>query len=255
MKKILASIILALIIICGISIYSNADFSADNIRRFQPYTNVDLEVLINAGFKCKYDDFSFSAWVTSPYETIIQLDPSGTPNKIDEYKISFAIKLSYNAGKCNVFPCLEFSRKGEEIDSENLMDTVFFKIDENRYIIDVTGSYCTFYAWDGEKTINQDHFIMPLLNSGSVLLEDIATTSSDIIIRIDSNNIEGEAVKFNESNKRIFKYFYEKCNKAGIFDQEVIQLDKDRVFIKTYHNDSSKKISEDVYLGIDGIIK
>ena len=94
MKRIVNLVLLIAMLLVGTS--AMADTS--DIKRFAEYTDIDLDVFINNGYSCYYDDFEFSAEI-APANNVINYNQGS-----DDYSIEIDIKVLYSAGSCTFIP-------------------------------------------------------------------------------------------------------------------------------------------------------
>ena len=137
MKKLL-SFTLSLFLLSLLLIYPA--LADDNLQRFQPYTNVDLSVFEEAGYKCDYDQWAFTAELNPTKNKISWTwkDPS-FDSLSDDCSITMDIKVVYGAGNATLVPRFIIYRSGMNAYFDSRMDEIFIKNGENRYRIDATG--------------------------------------------------------------------------------------------------------------------
>ncbi len=87
------------------------DALADDLDRFQPYTDVDLSVFRDANYSAYYDPFNFSAELSMPENESIQkeIDSGILPSNCS---LRFDVKILYSAGKVFVIPRIIFGEQG-----------------------------------------------------------------------------------------------------------------------------------------------
>ena len=256
MKKILVVILLFVLILSNVSAYAEenstvVEYTADDIRRFQPYTDVDLEVLINAGYKCtSYDDFEFKAFIQPPVHTI------NYKGSITRYKIDMEIIIIPDKAGVLVSPRFIFSRAGLGPYYEGQLKKIFIKNGENRYSVDAAGCLRTV---DSSGYSAKDLLVAPLNLVGICMLRDISLYPQDqITFKMGSDMDVTELFYSNATVINAFKNFYNTCEEAGIFNQEYLLTHSDRYSIITLHNeeiiqvpDSSDLVPDEFPLDID----
>lgn len=203
-----------------------------DIKRFAPYTNVDLNVFIDKGYSCYYDDFEFMAEISPVNNTI-------TYGTDDTYTIKMDIKVIYSAGSCTLVPRLIFTRKGMQTYIDSSMSDVYIKNGENRYIIDVSG--CSRSSSSKSYTAT-DSSVEPMYVGGLIMLQDIAEYPQAISVKMGSF---AESHTLTAEQQQQLKAFYEDCKAAGIFDQDFL-LRTDDYTIKTLFNENDLNAKEDV---------
>ncbi len=220
MKKIVLMLLaLAITLAC---VPGLADIS--DIMRFQPYTNVNLEVFTKAGYYCYYDDFKFMA----------EIAPSGRISDKDEYDtytISADIKMLYSAGECILIPRLIFKRNGMFTYYDDRMEDVYIKNGENRYIIDVSG--CA-RSTNSKSSTATDSSVEPIYDIGYFMLQDIAENAQTVTVRFGVY----EEFVLTTANIDFLKNFYNTCKEAGVFSQKASAYSDDYA-IRTLFNENS----------------
>lgn len=232
MKKLIASILcIAIMLTSAIAFAETGD-----IKRFAPYTNVDLNVFIDKGYSCYYDDFEFMAEI-SPANSTITYGSGGSYG--DTYTINMDIKIIYSAGSCTLVPRLIFTRKGFNTYCDTSMKDVYIKNGENRYIIDVSG--CSRSSSSKNYTAT-DTSVEPMYVGGWIMLQDIAEYPQTISVKMGSY---ADTHTLTTAQQQQLKEFYEDCKAAGIFDQDFL-LRTDDYTIKTLFNENDLDAKEDV---------
>lgn len=100
MKKLTALVMLLVMALCCCT--AQAD---ETMQKFQPYTDVKMDVLEKYGFTTNnYDDFAFSAELT-PANSSISYTEGGSYIK-DTYSIRMDVKVVYSGGECVIVPRL-----------------------------------------------------------------------------------------------------------------------------------------------------
>lgn len=229
MKKFITAILCLAILLTSTSAFA----ATADIKRFAPYTSVDLNVFIDKGYSCYYDDFEFMAEL-SPANSAIQYEYKDTT-----YTITMDIKVLYSAGKCTLIPRLIFKRSGSKPYYDDRMTKVYIKNGENRYIIDVSG--CSRSSSSKYYTAT-DSSVEPMYVGGLVMLKDIAEYPQAIQVKMGSYT---DTFTLTGPQQLQLKAFYEDCKAAGIFDQDSL-LRTDDYSIKTLFNQNGLDAQEDV---------
>lgn len=227
MKKIVSLFLLVAILVSGIS--ASADTS--DIKRFANYTDVDLNVFINKGYSCYYDDFEFMAEI-SPANKIVY------EGSKDTYTIQLDIKVLYSAGSCVLIPRMIFTRSGSKSYYDDRMTDVYIKNGENRYIVDVSG--CSRSSSSKYYTAT-DSSVEPMYVGGLVMLEDLAEHPQTITVKMGSY---ADTFTLTAANQQLLKDFYNDCLDAGIFNQNFLNRTDD-YSIRTLFNENSVVAQED----------
>ncbi len=226
MKKTIALIIVFMSFLCTVPAFADKD-----MQRFQPYTDVDISVLENEGFTCKYDEMSFTAEL-SPKTSEITWGEKGDFK--DQYRVTLDIKVIYAAGKAVFIPRLIFRREGWHTYFDDLMDEVSIKNGENRYRIDVSGVSRSTSSSSYSAT---EQVVEPMGIVGLNMLKDIATNNKGIVIRIGSS---GDHYWLKTTESAAFIDFYNACEKAGVLSQEYLVAYTDHCHIITLFNEGSE---------------
>lgn len=232
MKKFISLVLCIAILLTSMS--ALADTS--DIKRFAPYTDVDLNVFINKGYSCYYDDFEFMAEI-SPANKEIKYATTGFT--ATTYTITMDIKVIYSAGTCTLVPRLIFKRSGSMPYYDDRMTDVYIKNGENRYIVDVSG--CS-RSTNSKSSTATDSSVEPMYVGGLVMLQDIAEYPQTISVKMGSFS---DAFTLTAEQQQQLKAFYEDCKAAGIFEQDFL-LRTDDYSIKTLFNDNGLEAQEDV---------
>ena len=219
MKRIVNLVLLIAMLLVGTS--AMADTS--DIKHFAEHTDIDLDVFINNGYSCYYDDFEFSAEI-APANNVIEY------HGYDDYSIKMDIKVLYSAGSCTFIPRLIFERSG--------MSKVYIRNGDNRYIIDVSG--CSRSASSKYSTAT-DKSVEPMRIGGRIMLEDLALYPQTIEVKMGSY---GDVFTLTDADKELINNFYTDCLEAGIFSQDCM-IDTDDYYIRTLFNENSVVASED----------
>ena len=206
------------------------------MKRFQPYTDVDISSLENDGFTCVYDEMNFTAEL-SPQISKISWGTGGYTG--DTYSITFDIKVIYAAGKATLVPRLILYRKGWDTYFDNRMDEVFIKNGENRYRIDVSG--VSRYT-DSKNYSATEQVVEPMRLTGYIMLKDIVNGNNTVSIRFNSKT----AHQLTQEEKQALVDFYTSCEKAGIFNQEYLLTYTDNYHIITLFNEGSEGTEENI---------
>ncbi len=235
MKKIISVILLlTMVFSCMTAMAATSD-----IARFKDYTDVNLDVFINKGYNCYYDDFEFMAEI-SPAKKIEVTTGSGS--YADTYTIKLDIKVIYSAGSCVLVPRMIFTRKGFDTYCDDRMTDVYIKNGENRYIVDVSG--CSRSSSSKNYTAT-DSSVEPMYVGGLVMLEDLAKYPKDITVKMGSY---ADTITLTAADKQLLKEFYNDCLEAGIFDQSFL-IQSDDYSIRTLFNANTVTAAEDAAEG------
>ena len=213
MKKIFCLILLFAMLVTGTS----AMAETSDISRFADYTDVDLDVFINKGYSCSYDDFDFSAELAPADDTIL-LD------SFYDSTIQMDIKVLYSAGSCALIPRLIFYTGGITISE------VYIRNGGNRYIIDV--SDCSRY----DDTVVS---VKPIHKGGKIMLEDLALYPQTIDVKMGVLR----EYTLTDADQELISQFYNDCLEAGIFDQEFMS-NTDDYSIRTLFNENTVVATE-----------
>ena len=213
MKKLTALVMLLVMALCCCT--AQAD---ETMQKFQPYTDVKMDVLEKYGFMASsYDEFAFTAEFRPMVNTI---KCKSNSKYDDEYTIEMDIKVVYSGNSCTLFPRLIFTRKGTGTYYDNAMETVYIRNGENRYQVDVSGCYryskSSKYG-DGTAT---DSSVEVLCSNGIAMLKDIANIDNSIHVRFDYYG--GKDITLSVTDKAALKKFYDACEEAGIFEQDAL---------------------------------
>ncbi len=203
-----------------------------DIKRFADYTDVDLDVFINNGYSCYYNDFEFSAEI-SPVNNTITNDVS------DTYTIQFDIKVLYSAGSCVLIPRMIFKRSGMKTYVDDRMSNAYIRNGGNRYIIDVSG--CSRSSSSKSYTAT-DSSVEPMYNSGRIMLEDLALYPQTVEVKIGSY---ASSFTLTDEDKQVISNFYADCKEAGIFNQSCLN-GTDDYYIRTLFNENTVAGTEDI---------
>jgi len=233
MKKLISTILCFAILLTSMSALAE---TAD-IKRFAPYTNVDLNIFIDKGYSCGYNDFEFTAEI-SPANSDIEYKKS-IGGLETTYTIAMDIKVIYSAGKCTLVPRLVFTRSGYKPYADDRMTDVYIKNGENRYIVDV--SDCSRRSSSKDYTAT-DRSVEPMFVGGLVMLQDIAEYPQTVTVKMGSYS---DAFTLTAEQQQQLKAFYEDCKAAGIFEQDFL-LCTDDYSIKTLFNNNGLDAQEDV---------
>lgn len=228
MKRIVNLVLLIAMLLVGTS--AMADTS--DIKRFAEYTDIDLDVFINNGYSCYYDDFEFSAEI-APANNVINYNQGS-----DDYSIEIDIKVLYSAGSCTFIPRFIFKRSGTMTYIDDRMSKVYIRNGDNRYIIDVSG--CSRSA-PSEYSTATDKSVEPMRIGGRIMLEDLALYPQTIEVKMGSY---AHVLTLTDAYKELINNFYTDCLEAGIFSQDCM-IDTDDYYIRTLFNENSVVASED----------
>ena len=210
MKKLTALIMLLVMALCCCT--AQAD---ETMQKFQPYTDVKIDVLEKYGFTTKnYDDFAFTAEFRPSIYTISHADD------YDTYTIQMDIKAVYSGNSCTLVPRLIFTRKGTYTYYDNRMETVYIRCGENRYKVDVSGCSRNSKSDKYGGGTATDSSVEILCGNGIAVLKDIANSDNSIHVRFDYYG--GKDITLNSSNIAALKKFYDACEEAGIFEQDAL---------------------------------
>lgn len=227
MKKIVSLVLLVAMLMTGMS----AMAETSDIKRFADYTDVDLDVFINNGYSCYYNDFEFSGEI-SPVNSKITYQ-----NSYDNYTIQFDIKVLYSAGSCVLIPRMIFKRSGMYTYYDDRMSKAYIRNGGNRYIIDVSG--CSRSSSSKNSTAT-DSSVEPMYNGGRIMLEDLALYPQIIEVKIGSS---GNSFTLTAEDMQVISNFYADCKEAGIFNQPYLN-DTDDYYIRTLFNENTVVATE-----------
>lgn len=211
-----------------------------DLMRFQPYTDVDLNVFEKAAYSCTYDEWGFTAEI-SPAANSIEYnynDPDYSSIS-DNCTVSVDIKVVYGAGTATLVPRLIFQRKGTEAYFDSRMDKVYIKVGENRYRADLTG---VSRSTDSKNYSATESVVEPLTQTGILVLRDIATSTEKVSVCLNGVDV----YRLTDTDKGLLSDFYTNCEKAGIFEQSSLSALPDHYHIVTLFNENSEGIEEDV---------
>ena len=226
MKRLIALVLgMLMLVSCMCAIAEDSTFA-----KFQPYTQVDLGVLEKAGFTSSFDNYKFTAEFYPPTNTISGKDSfSGD----DTLSITLDIKAVYSAGTCLLVPRMIFKRAGYLTYSDSRMADVYIRNGENRYHVDLSGvsrsSSSKYYS-------ATDTCVEPLRTRGLIMLADLATNPMDISVMFGNSLVD---FTLTDSDKAVFKTFYDTCKEAGIFDQNGLHEYSDNYYVVTLFNNGS----------------
>ncbi|MFR2457879.1 MAG: hypothetical protein ACLTAO_01760 [Christensenellales bacterium] len=227
MKRIVNLVLLIAMLLVGTS--AMADTS--DIKHFAEHTDIDLDVFINNGYSCYYDDFEFSAEI-APANNVIEY------HGYDDYSIKMDIKVLYSAGSCMFIPRLIFERAITSTYFDDRMSKVYIRNGDNRYIIDVSG--CSRSTSSKYSTVTYKS-VEPIRIGGRIMLEDLALYPQTIDVKMGSY---GDVFTLTDADKELINNFYTDCLEAGIFSQDCM-IDTDDYYIRTLFNENSVVASED----------
>lgn len=226
MKKLTALVMLLVMALCCCT--AQAD---ETMQKFQPYTDVKMDVLEKYGFTTNnYDDFAFSAELT-PANSSISYTEGGSYIK-DTYSIRMDVKVVYSGGECVIVPRLIFSRSGNMTYYDDRMDTVYIRIGENRYKVDVSG--CSRSSSSKSSTAT-DTSVEVVCDIGAEMLNDIATTDEEVQVKFSTASFT-----LTSANKAALTKFYNGCVEAGIFEQTTVKVMTDDYSIITQFNNQKQ---------------
>ena len=210
MKKLTALVMLLVMALCCCTAQADG-----TMKKFQPYTDMKMDVLEKYGFTTKsYDDFAFTAELQPSIDTISYAD------SYDTYTIQMDIKAVYSGKSCTLYPRLIFTREGTYTYYDNRMENVYIRNGENRYQVDVSG--CSRYSKSdkyGGGTAT-DSSVEILCGNGIAVLKDIANSDNSIHVRFDYYG--GKDITLSVTDKAALKKFYDACEEAGIFEQDAL---------------------------------
>lgn len=228
MKRIVSLLLMVAMLMTGLT----AMAETSDIKRFQDYTDVNLDVFISKGYSCYYNDFEFSAEL-SPASGAIQYK-----GEDDTYSITMDIKVLYSAGSCVLIPRLIFKRDGQKTYFDDRMSKVYIRNGENRYIVDVSG--CS-RSTSSKNYTGTDSSVEPMYAGGRIMLEDLALYPKSIEIKMGSY---ADRFTLTAEDKEKISLFYADCVEAGIFNQTFLD-NSDDYTIRTLFNENAVVATED----------
>lgn len=231
MKKIVSLVLLVAMLVSGVS----AIAETSDIKRFANYTDVDLNVFINKGYSCYYDDFEFMAEISPDSKIEVT---TGSGSMVDTYTIKLDIKVLYSAGSCVLIPRMIFTRQGFDTYCDDRMSDVYIKNGENRYIVDVSG--CSRSSSSKNYTAT-DSSVEPMYVGGLIMLKDLAEYPQTITVKMGSY---ADNFTLTAKDQKLLKDFYNDCLEAGIFNQSFL-TQTDDYSIRTLFNENSVDATED----------
>ena len=205
---------------------------ADDLDRFQPYTDVDLSVFRDAGYTVYYDQYAFSAELGMPEGSKIEAKTDTSTYMPSTCTVRFDVKIVYSAGKAVVIPRIIFGEEGYN-NYAYRMGTIYIKNGENRYTVTATNSSRSV---DSKNYSATESTVQPLYLVGCYILQDMAEHGQVISMQLTSYK---GAFTFTAADNAVLKSFYDTCKKAGVFEQEYLLTHTDNYRILTQFNEGS----------------